>query len=504
MGFEFKKASKKSAWLRAALIGPAGSGKTYSALAVATGLGARVAVIDTEHGSASKYADAFAFDVLELDSFAPRTYVEALQAATAAGYDVVVVDSLSHAWMGKDGALEMVDRAAKTSRSGNSFDAWRSVTPEHNKLVEAMLACRAHLIVTLRAKTEYVLEEDARGKKVPRKVGMAPVQRDGLEYEFDVCGELSMDNELVVTKTRCSALAGQVIARPGRDLAATLRTWLTDGSEPPAPVVVAPTEADALDALMDALDQFKEPSIEQLVGVWLDHKAAITAMSGGEQGPIDGAMGRVTERMPGLTVGAFKNAVLLHEFKAASPQFKEYCQSLNTCRSAEDVATAWRAHAEQIRAWPQEHRELARKLAGWRVQQVDATIKQGGAWLAKQLGDAFTDPPPPRGGKTPPTGTDAPANDAPAAATGDAREATPAQGAQASAEWEAHLATKPNPFAVHASLAKRAAEFRAAGVLDARTRTAMLRVQALIGTTSEMVAYAVLREPSRHYAGKAA
>ena len=133
----FKKAVKSRSKLRLALIGPSGSGKTYSALAIAAGLGSNIAVIDTEHGSASKYADLFNFDVLELGSYSPEKYVEALKAAAAAGYDVVVIDSLSHAWMGKDGALEMVDRAAARSKSGNSFGAWREVTPQHNEIGRA-------------------------------------------------------------------------------------------------------------------------------------------------------------------------------------------------------------------------------------------------------------------------------------------------------------------------------------------------------------------------------
>lgn len=241
MGFEFRKATRTSARLRLALIGPAGTGKTYSALAIAGGLGKRVAVIDSEHGSASKYAGDFAFDVLELDSFAPKTYVEAMEAAVAAGYDVIVVDSLSHAWMGKDGALEMVDRAAKRSGGSNTFGAWRDVTPHHNALVEAMIACRAHLIVTMRAKTEYVQEKDERGRTQVRKVGLAPVQRDGLEYEFDVVGDMTAEHDFVVSKTRCSALADQVIHKPGAKLAATLRAWLTDV---PAPAVAAPSPAE--------------------------------------------------------------------------------------------------------------------------------------------------------------------------------------------------------------------------------------------------------------------
>lgn len=242
----FRKATKKQARLRLALIGPSGSGKTYTALTIATHLGGRIAVIDTERGSASKYADLFSFDVQELSTFHPQRYIEAITEAQAAGYDVLVIDSLSHAWMGKDGALELVDRAAKRNPSGNSFAAWRDVTPLHNALVNAMLAARLHIIVTLRSKMEYVQERDDKGKTVIRKVGLQPVQRDGLEYEFDVVGDLDQDNTLVVTKTRCSALTGAVSPKPGRELASTLDAWLQgepvedEGPEPPKPAVIPP------------------------------------------------------------------------------------------------------------------------------------------------------------------------------------------------------------------------------------------------------------------------
>jgi hypothetical protein len=237
MAFQFKKATKTQARLRLALIGPSGSGKTYTALTLAQHLGERVAVIDTERGSASKYADLFAFDALELDTFSPLTYVDAIKAAEAAGYDVLVIDSLSHAWMGKEGALEQVDRVAARSKSNNSYTAWRDVTPMHTALIDAMLQTRCHLIVTMRAKTEYVLEANSKGKMEPRKVGMAPIQRDGMEYEFDVVGDMDFDNTLIVTKSRCSALTGAVIGKPGKELADALKAWLTDG----APVVVPPS-----------------------------------------------------------------------------------------------------------------------------------------------------------------------------------------------------------------------------------------------------------------------
>lgn len=229
---KFTKATKSQSRLRMALIGPSGSGKTYSALAIATHLvpGGRVAVIDTERGSAAKYADRFAFDTLDLETHSPEEYVLAIKAAEEAGYDVLIIDSLSHAWSGKDGALEQVDRAAARSQSGNSFTAWRGVTPKHNKLVDAVVSARCHVIATMRAKTEYAQDKDEKGRTVVRKIGLAAVQRDGMEYEFDVVGDIDLQNRLVISKTRCSALYESVIEKPGEALAKTLRTWLSDGA----------------------------------------------------------------------------------------------------------------------------------------------------------------------------------------------------------------------------------------------------------------------------------
>lgn len=230
----FKRATKSQAKLRMALMGPSGSGKTYSALSIAGALATepgRVAVIDTEHGSASKYGDRFPFDVLELTDYHPQQYIDAIKAAGESGaYDVLVIDSLSHAWNGVGGILEMVDKQAKKSDSKNTFAAWRDATPLHNQLVEALLSVPLHLIVTMRSKTEYVLERDERGKMTPRKIGLAPVQREGMEYEFDVIGELDMLNTLTITKTRISKLTGKVIPTPGAALGETLKAWAIDGA----------------------------------------------------------------------------------------------------------------------------------------------------------------------------------------------------------------------------------------------------------------------------------
>ena len=229
----FTKATKTKARLRLALIGPSGSGKTYSALAIAGGFGGKVALIDTEHGSASKYADLFDFDSQELESFAVETYIKAIDEAAAAGYDVLIIDSLSHAWSGKEGILEAVDRETLKSRSKNAFTTgWAKNTPRQNQLVEALVQAPMHLIVTMRTKMAYVLETTDGGKSEPRKVGLAPIQREGVEYEFDVVGDLTLDLDLHITKSRLPSLNGAVINKPGPALGVTLNAWLTEGADP--------------------------------------------------------------------------------------------------------------------------------------------------------------------------------------------------------------------------------------------------------------------------------
>ncbi len=241
----FQKATKTQSRLRLALCGPAGAGKTYTALTVGTALG-RVAVLDTERGSASKYADRFEFDVVELDNYHPDDYRKVIKAAEAAGYDVLVIDSLSHAWSGKGGALDLKDKATARSRSGNSYTAWREVTPLHNALVDAILGANLHVIATMRSKTEYVLEDNGKGGKTPRKVGMAPVQRDGMEYEFDVVGDMDWAHNLIVSKTRCAELSGAVVSKPGAEFAQTLAQWVGSGATAPPKPKTTPTKVRAL------------------------------------------------------------------------------------------------------------------------------------------------------------------------------------------------------------------------------------------------------------------
>jgi hypothetical protein len=238
----FQRAVKEQSKLRITLDGPAGSGKTYSALLIAKVLGGKTALIDSEHGSASKYADVFEFDTEALEDFQIDTYIAKIRAAGAAGYDNLIVDSLSHAWMGTGGALDEVNK-----RGGNSFtDGWKAVTPKQNRLIDTILAYPGHVISTLRVKDEYVLEQNDKGKTVPRKVGLAPIQRAGVEYEFDLVANLDMDEVLHVSKTRCSTLKGAAIRFPDVEkMANILKAWVSSGVAPQPRMVpdIGPAEA---------------------------------------------------------------------------------------------------------------------------------------------------------------------------------------------------------------------------------------------------------------------
>lgn len=252
--FAFKKATKEKLKLRLALAGISGGGKTYTALRLAKHLakGNPTAVIDTERGSARLYAPkpgeapdeakgTFDFLHCELESFHPKEYIDALDAAEeAVGPDgVIVIDSLSHAWFGKDGVLEEVDKLG--ARMGSKFNAWGPVGQLQNQLIDRILHSKCHVIVTMRTKMEHVQEKDDRNRTVVKKVGMKVIQRDDVEYEFTVYAVMDQDNNLRVEKTRCSALApterhGGIFHKPGKELADILTGWLEAGGDPqPAP-----------------------------------------------------------------------------------------------------------------------------------------------------------------------------------------------------------------------------------------------------------------------------
>jgi hypothetical protein len=238
----FAKAERAQLYLRCALFGPSGSGKTMTALRMAKGIadkmGVPVAVIDTEAKSASKYADRFAFAVDNLEKKTVDHYLASMEEAKKAGYKVLVIDSLSHAWRE---LTEEVDRIAQSSASKNTFSPWAKVNPKQKRFIDAILSYPGHIVATMRSKTEWVVGEGKNGKTAPEKLGLAPEQGKGIEYEFDLLVELNQRHEAVVTKDRTGKFQDETIEKPGEDFGVALYDWLASGK----PEKPATTEAPA-------------------------------------------------------------------------------------------------------------------------------------------------------------------------------------------------------------------------------------------------------------------
>lgn len=195
---KFQKAERKKSKLRLALSGPSGSGKTYGALLVAKGLGGRIAVIDTERGSAALYSHLVDFDVLVLDApYTPENYQSAVSLAASNGYDVVIIDSITHEWTGSGGCLEMNEDLAKAKYRGNTWSAWNETKAKHRSFIDALLACPAHVIVTMRSKTETT-QVEVNGRKQVQKLGMKSEQNEGIEYEFTTVLDLVHDGNFAI------------------------------------------------------------------------------------------------------------------------------------------------------------------------------------------------------------------------------------------------------------------------------------------------------------------
>lgn len=233
MSIQFKRAQRIQRKFKGCIAGTSGSGKTWTALEMAKGLagsGGRIAFGDTEQSSAALYADNFVFDHVDLPNTSVKAYIDLIEAAVKNRYDVLVIDSLSHAW---EYLLEEVDNVQARGR-GNSFTAWKSITPIYKQLVEAIVKAPIHIIATMRAKTDYVMEEvqgsDGKTRQVPKKVGLAPVFRQGGEYEFDVMCTIDIDHRLIFEKTRIPMFADRVILKPDFRIGAEIGAWLAGGA----------------------------------------------------------------------------------------------------------------------------------------------------------------------------------------------------------------------------------------------------------------------------------
>lgn len=289
-----RKAERKKAKLRLGLAGPSGAGKTYSALKLAFGLGGKIGLIDTEHGSGDLYAHLGDYDIIPLEApYTVAKYLEAIKTFEDADYNTIIIDSLTHAWSGDGGLLDKQGKIA--DKGGNSYAAWRNVTPEHNSLVDAMLQSHCHIVATMRSKTEYVLETNDKGKQVPKKVGMAPIQRDGMEYEFTVFLDIAVSHTATTSKDRTGLFDGSFF-KISEDTGVTLLQWLDAGVDAPAVEVIGLAEKGPDDGV-DSSE--KKKTITPTTGAWesLDDKTrsrltdmAIVVKEYVADGDFEGAM----------------------------------------------------------------------------------------------------------------------------------------------------------------------------------------------------------------------
>jgi hypothetical protein len=241
MAIAFKKAARHAVKLKIGVDGPSGSGKTLGALALAHGItnGGRIAVADSENGSASLYSDRFNFDAISLDEHDPKIYRELIDAAVEQNYDVLVIDSLTHAWQAVLNAKDDHDRSNPKS---NSFANWRLFAPRWEALMQHILQAPIHIIATMRSKQAYEQVEQ-NGRKAVVKLGLAPQVRDGAEYEFGIVFSVNIAHRAEATKDRTGLYAGELLDLCDEKLHAGLRRWMNEGgpmAEPPKPALSKP------------------------------------------------------------------------------------------------------------------------------------------------------------------------------------------------------------------------------------------------------------------------
>ena len=226
---QVRKASKQQTRVKLGLAGPPGSGKTYTSLKLAFTMASdpsKILLLDTEHGSAEKYSDIFpGWDTVQPTRFDPLEAIEIIEYAAKNGYEVLIIDSLSHYWAGSGGALDKV--------GGNSSN-WKHVTPQWERLQDTIVSSPLHIIATMRAKMAYSFEKNDKGKVEPQRIGIQPVIRDDAEYVFDVYGLLDTNNTLNIVKSRAPkhAPVNSCWPQPGDEFAKRLLEWAGDGATP--------------------------------------------------------------------------------------------------------------------------------------------------------------------------------------------------------------------------------------------------------------------------------
>ncbi len=260
---QLQKATRKKSKLRLNLSGPAGSGKTYSALKLGFGLVGnwdKIAVVDTENGSASLYSHLGEFQTIDMQApFTPESYIKAIDLCISAGIECIILDSSSHEWSGPGGCIEINEHLAQTKFKGNTWSAWSQTTPRHDAFVQKVLQCPAHVITCTRSKMETVMTDD---KKV-KKLGMKDIQREGWEYELTVSLNIDRDTHTATaSKDRTELFEGRdpfiITEKTGQEIRQWCEQGIDTGKELADAIIKANTAADvaALTSLKQSLPAY--------------------------------------------------------------------------------------------------------------------------------------------------------------------------------------------------------------------------------------------------------
>jgi hypothetical protein len=225
---QLRKATRKKAKIRLGLSAVSGGGKTYSAILVAKGLVgdlSKVAIIDTENGSADLYAHLGDFNVLPLTApFTPERYIEAIKSCEKAGMEVIIVDSISHEWDGKGGCLEIVESL------GGKYQDWAKVTPRHQAFIDAIIHSPSHVITTVRRKQDYEMIKDGNKVRV-EKGGLREITREGFEYELTINLEMDTKHNATASKDRTQLFMNKPAFVPSEQTGEMIAAWCEQGEE---------------------------------------------------------------------------------------------------------------------------------------------------------------------------------------------------------------------------------------------------------------------------------
>jgi len=245
-----RQATRTKAKIRLGLSAVSGGGKTYSAILIAKGLSngdlSKVAIIDTENGSADLYAHMGNYNVLTLNApFSPERYIDAIKTCEDAGMNVIIIDSITHEWDGKGGCLQIQEQL------GGKYQDWAKVTPRHQAFIDAILQSKCHMITTVRRKQDYEMTKDAGGKMKVEKAGLKEVTREGFEYELTANIELDIRHNATALKDRTGLFMDQPQFIPSEETGKMLLQWCENGT---------PTTAEKLELIKTRLNMEEVPT----------------------------------------------------------------------------------------------------------------------------------------------------------------------------------------------------------------------------------------------------